>query len=212
MTLSLGVLISGNGSNLQAIINAIEAGTLDAKIKGVVSNKRKAYGLTRAKQNNIDCTHIEGVSKEIFEKIAADYLVGVDWVVLAGFMKILTPNFLKKFPNTINIHPSLLPSFPGKDAQGQALDYGVKVTGCTVHLVDEGVDTGPILAQETVPVLSDDTRDSLASRILVKEHTILVSVLQRLSKEDVCIVPSAGGSKRKDGGRSKVKFITRRSS
>ncbi len=181
--LELGVLISGRGSNLMAILDAIDAGTLDARVRLVISNKKKAAGLAKAAERGIPTlaiSHREHPTREAFDAalVAALREVGVDWVVLAGFMRIVTPVFLQAFPNrVVNIHPSLLPAFPGVDAQAQAVAYGVKVTGCTVHLVNEGVDTGPIIAQSTVPVEEGDDRDALADRLIVEEHRLLVEAL-----------------------------------
>jgi phosphoribosylglycinamide formyltransferase 1 len=176
--LKLGVLISGNGSNLQSIIDNIEKGSLNAVIKIVISNNPDAYGITRAKNHGIPYVILKNgdyKSKEDFDaqliKILKDN--GAELVALAGFMRIISPALLKAFPGRIlNIHPALLPSFPGLHGQKQAIEYGVKFSGCTVHFVDEGVDTGPIIIQSAVPVLDDDTEDTLAARILKEEHKI----------------------------------------
>jgi len=182
--LKLGVLISGNGSNLQSIIDHIEKGFLDAVIKIVVSNTADAFGLHRAKKHGIPFFVLENKNfkrKEDFDQELVRILQeqGVDLVVLAGFMRILTPTFLRAFPQRVmNIHPALLPSFPGLHAQKQAFDYGVKISGCTVHFVDEGVDTGPIIIQAAVPVLDDDTDETLAARILKEEHRIYPQAIQ----------------------------------
>jgi len=176
--LKLGVLISGNGSNLQSIIDNIEKGSIKALIKIVVSNNPDAYGLTRAKNHGIPFAIIKNgdyKSKEDFDTQLVNILKdnGVELVALAGFMRIISPILLKAFPGRIlNIHPALLPSFPGLHGQKQAVDYGVKYSGCTVHFVDEGVDTGPIIIQSAVPVLDDDTEETLAARILKEEHKI----------------------------------------
>jgi phosphoribosylglycinamide formyltransferase 1 len=177
--LKLGVLISGSGSNLQSIIDHIEKGTLPAQIKIVVSNDPQAYGLTRAKKHGIPCAvlnHQDFSSREDFDRELIRILqnAGVDLVVLAGFMRILTRPFLQAFEQKIiNIHPALLPAFPGTHVQQKAIDYGVKFSGCTVHFVDDGgVDTGPIIIQSVVPVHPDDTADTLAARILKEEHKI----------------------------------------
>jgi phosphoribosylglycinamide formyltransferase-1 len=163
--LKLGILISGNGSNLQSIIDYIEKGSLKATIKIVISNNPDAYGLTRAKKHGIPVVILKNNS--------------VDLVILAGFMRVLTPTFLKAFPQKImNIHPALLPSFPGIHGQKQALEYGVKLSGCTVHFVDEGVDTGPIIIQSAVQVFDDDTEETLAARILKEEHRIYPQAIQ----------------------------------
>ncbi len=193
--LQLGVLISGRGSNLQAILDAIDAGSLDAQVRIVISNKRKALGLERARAAGIPTavlSHRKFDSRESFDAGLVEQLraAEVEWVVLAGFMRIVTSRFLSAYPQrVVNIHPSLLPSFPGVDAQQQAIDAGVRVSGCTVHLVNEGVDAGPILAQAAVPVLPDDDRDALAGRILEQEHALLARTLQwiaegRLSMRD----------------------------
>lgn len=176
--LKLGVLISGSGSNLQSIIDHIEQGIIPAQIKIVVSNKQEAYGLIRAKKHGIPCVvfnHQDFSSREDFDRELIRLLqeTGVDLIVLAGFMRILTPFFLRAFEQKIiNIHPALLPAFPGTHVQQKAIDYGVKFSGCTVHFVDEGVDTGPVIIQAVVPVLPDDTAETLAARILKEEHKI----------------------------------------
>lgn len=188
--LQLGVLISGRGSNLQAILDAIEAGDLDARVRLVISNKKSAKGLERAAAAGVPTqviSHRGFDSRAAFDAALVEALRGaeVEWVVLAGFMRVLTPTFLDAFDNrVVNIHPSLLPAFPGMDAQQQAIDYGVRVSGCTVHLVNEGVDAGPILDQAAVRVLPEDDRDALAARILEQEHRLLPRVLQRLAEAD----------------------------
>jgi phosphoribosylglycinamide formyltransferase-1 len=173
--LTIGVLISGRGSNLQAIIDAIEGEELAAKIAVVVSNKADAYGLERARVHGIEALFIPSKGKERtdFEREVAEALEsrGVGLVCLAGFMRVLSPYFIRRFKNRVmNIHPALLPAFPGEDAQRQAFDFGSKVTGCTVHFVDEGVDTGPIIVQIPVLVDEEDTVQSLSERILEQEH------------------------------------------
>ncbi len=176
--LKIGVLVSGRGSNLQALIDAIECGEIEGKIAVVISSKRDAYALERAKKHSIDTAFVEArgrpreqVDAEV-DSILSSH--GVELVVLAGYMRILTPGFVHKWlGKMINIHPALLPSFPGKEAQKQALDYGAKVSGCTVHFVDEGVDTGPIIMQRCVPVLDDDDVEKLSARILEEEHKAL---------------------------------------
>jgi phosphoribosylglycinamide formyltransferase-1 len=176
--LKLGVLISGNGSNLQSIIDHIENGSLPAVIKIVISNNPNAFGIVRAEKHNIAVSVLESAdykTKEDFDQKLIEILKenDVDLVALAGFMRILTPTFLRAFPQRVmNIHPALLPSFPGLHAQKQAFDYGVKISGCTVHFVDEGVDTGPIIIQAAVPVLGNDTEETLSARILKEEHRI----------------------------------------
>ncbi len=180
----IGVLVSGRGSNFQAVLEKIKAEKLPAEIVVVISDKADAYALTRAKEAGIDNVAVVRKSfatKEEFEAKIAEVLKehGVELIVLAGFMRILSGNFVHNWKHSIiNIHPALLPSFKGIDAQGQALDYGVKVAGCTVHFVDEGMDTGPIIMQKAVPVLDDDTHDTLAARILVQEHLALPEVVK----------------------------------
>lgn len=175
----IGVLVSGRGSNLQAILDKIAAENLPIEIVAVISDKEDAFALERAAKAGIFHQAIvrkNYSSKEEFENTIDKTLRehNVELVVLAGFMRILTGNFISKWRHkVINIHPALLPSFKGLDAQGQALDYGVKVAGCTVHFVDEGMDTGPIILQKVVPVMDDDTHDTLADRILVQEHIAL---------------------------------------
>ena len=182
--LKLGILISGNGSNLQSIIDHIEKGSLKATIKIVISNNPDAYGLTRAKKHGIPVVVLKNgdfINKEDFDLELINILKNnsVDLVILAGFMRVLTPTFLKAFPQKImNIHPALLPSFPGIHGQKQALEYGVKLSGCTVHFVDEGVDTGPIIIQSAVQVFDDDTEETLAARILKEEHRIYPQAIQ----------------------------------
>ena len=179
-----GVLVSGRGSNLQAVLDRIADGYLPLEIGVVISDKADAYALERAANVGIKTVVVarkECASKEEFEdKIhAALAEAGCELVVLAGFMRILSGNFVSKWHNKIiNIHPALLPSFPGLDGQGQALEYGVKFTGCTVHFVDEGTDTGPIILQKVVPVLDDDTHDTLAARILEQEHKAMPEALK----------------------------------
>jgi phosphoribosylglycinamide formyltransferase 1 len=198
-TLELGVLVSGRGSNLQAILDAIASGKLDARVRLVVSNQADAVALERARLAGIDTQcipHKAYTSREDFDRALVEALraAGVQWVVLAGFMRVLSPTYLSAYGGrTINIHPSLLPAFPGVHAQRQALDYGVKVSGCTVHLIDEGVDTGPILAQRAVLVHPTDDEKALAERILQQEHEVLVSVLQALAADKICIERYAGG-------------------
>ena len=198
MTLKLGVLISGRGSNLQAILNAVAAGQLDADVRLVVSNRKRAAGLQRASEAGVSTqvvNHRDYSTREQFDEtvVAALREAGVEWVVLAGFMRIVTPVLLNAFKDrVINIHPSLLPAFPGVDAQAQALAYGVRVSGCTVHLVNEGVDNGPIIAQAAVPVFLEDTRDDLAARILEHEHRLLVKVLQGVAQHGISLTAVEG--------------------
>lgn len=172
----LAVLVSGNGSNLQVIINRIESGELNARIACVISNNPDAYALTRAKTHNIPVVVHENSKfkgRREYDAALVDILqgYGVELVVLAGFMRILSDVMVNAFPNAImNIHPALLPAFPGLHAQQQALDYGVKFSGCTVHFVDCGTDTGPIILQAVVPVQQDDTEETLSARIQAEEH------------------------------------------
>lgn len=174
----LAVLVSGNGSNLQSIINRIESGDLDARIACVISNNPDAFALTRAKTHSIPAiVHANSGFKgrREYDAALADILqgYGVELVVLAGFMRILSEVMINAFPNAImNIHPALLPAFPGLHAQQQALDYGVRFSGCTVHFVDCGTDSGPIILQAVVPVTQDDTEDTLSARIQAEEHRI----------------------------------------
>lgn len=176
--LRIAVLVSGRGSNLQFIINAIERGELEAEIALVISNREDAYGLVRAKKHGIPTLFVDpkrfGSRKDYeAEIVAALKKERVELVCLAGYMLLVTPYFVNQFQGRImNIHPALLPSFPGVEAQKQALDYGVKVSGVTVHFVDEGCDTGPIILQEAVRVRDDDTQQTLSARILKKEHQI----------------------------------------
>ena len=173
----VGVLISGRGSNLQALIEAQRAGTLGGEIAVVISNIESAPGLERARAAGIPtvcCVH-QGRIREDHDREIVGLLRerGVDLVCLAGYMRLLSPVFLAAFAGRIlNVHPSLLPAFPGRDAQGQAFAYGVKVSGATVHLVGAGLDDGPVLLQEAVPVAEDDTVDALSARILAAEHRI----------------------------------------
>lgn len=181
MNRRLGVLISGRGSNLQAIIDAIRDGQLDATIAVVISNRADAAGLQRANKVGIETLVVDHRDKARFPT-RADYdraLVRelrarhVSWVCLAGFMRLLSLTFIDAFPNAIlNIHPSLLPAFPGLDSQRQAWEHGVKITGATVHVVTADLDGGPIVLQSAVPVRDDDTPETLAARILIEEHRI----------------------------------------
>ncbi|MGZ8448497.1 MAG: phosphoribosylglycinamide formyltransferase [Candidatus Deferrimicrobiaceae bacterium] len=175
---TIAVLISGSGSNLQAIIDASEKGEIPCTVGIVISNKVDAYGLVRAKKHGIATEvvdHRAFPGREEFDAKLVEILrgSGAELVCLAGFMRVLTPVFVRAFPNRIlNIHPALLPSFPGTHGPRQALSYGVRFSGCTVHFLDEGVDTGPVIVQAVVPVYDDDTEETLAARILVQEHRI----------------------------------------
>ena len=184
MSKKIGVVVSGRGSNLQSIIDHIAEGKLNVEIAVVVSDHKKAFALERAAKAGIPTAVVERKGckdkAEFEDKIdAALRAAGAEAVVLAGFMRILTGHFISRWEHKIiNIHPALLPSFKGLDAQGQAVDYGVKVAGCTVHFVDEGTDTGPIILQKVVPVLDDDTEETLAARILKEEHKALPEAIQ----------------------------------
>ncbi|MBF0488483.1 MAG: phosphoribosylglycinamide formyltransferase [Nitrospirae bacterium] len=176
--IKLGVLASGRGSNFQSIIDSIDRGALDAEIACLITDNRSAYAIERARLHNIPHVYINPAgyaSRDIFYRSIADELqfCEVELVVLAGFMRVVKKPLIDAFPMRImNIHPALLPSFKGLNAQKQALDYGVRIAGCTVHFVDEEVDSGPIILQEAVPVFSDDTEESLSARILESEHRI----------------------------------------
>ena len=184
MSKKIGVVVSGRGSNLQSIIDHIAEGKLNVKIAVVVSDHKEAFALERAAKAGIPTAVVERKGckdkAEFEDRIdAALREAGAEAVVLAGFMRILTGHFISRWEHKIiNIHPALLPSFKGLDAQGQAVDYGVKVAGCTVHFVDEGTDTGPIILQKVVPVLDDDTEETLAARILKEEHKALPEAIQ----------------------------------
>ena len=182
---NIGILLSGRGSNFEAIARNVAAGKIPAKIALVISNREQAPGLERARQMGLKTLFIpsKGKEREAYdgEVVSALKEAEVDLVCLAGFMRILSPVFVRAFPGRIlNIHPALLPAFPGLDAQKQALDYGVKFTGCTVHIVDEGMDTGPIVLQAVVPVLDDDNVETLSARILKEEH--------RIYSEAICLM------------------------
>ena len=171
----LGILISGRGSNFEAIADSIDAGRLDAEIAIVISNNPHAKGLKRAKQRGLKavCIRSRAMEREAYDRLVVEKLRAerVDLVCLAGFMRLLSAWFVAEYPERIlNIHPSLLPSFPGLEAQAQALEHGVKFSGCTVHFVDEHLDAGPVIVQVAVPVLDEDDEDSLSARILEHEH------------------------------------------
>jgi phosphoribosylglycinamide formyltransferase-1 len=181
----IGVLVSGRGSNLQAIIDNIELGQLAAEIAVVISDQADAYSLERARKHNIPGVHINAKgykgNRDAYDALLVQELRkrGVELVCLAGFMRIITPVLIAAFPHRIlNIHPSLLPAFPGLHVQKKALEHGVKFSGCTVHFVDEGMDTGPIIIQAVVPILDTDTEDSLSGRILQQEHKIYTRAIQ----------------------------------
>ena len=178
MTKRIGVLLSGRGSNFEALAESVAAGRIpNAEIAVVISNREGAPGIERARARGIETRVIpsKGLEREAYDRqvVAALREKQVDLVCLAGFMRLLSPYFVAAFPNRIlNIHPSLLPAFPGLEAQRQVLEYGVKWSGCTVHIVDENLDAGPIVTQAVVPVLDDDTLETLADRILKEEHRI----------------------------------------
>lgn len=187
---NIAVLVSGGGTNLQSIIDAVEAGKINGQIKLVISNKEGAYGLERAKKHNIRAV-FEKDEQAIIDIMKENK---IDLVVLAGFLKILSPNFTKAFENRIiNIHPSLIPSFCGKGYYGlkvheAAIEYGVKVSGATVHFVDENADTGPIIRQDTVEVLAGDSPQDLQQRVLKIEHKILSQVVADYCDDKIRVV------------------------
>jgi phosphoribosylglycinamide formyltransferase 1 len=179
----LGILISGRGSNFQAIADSIDAGRLPAEIAIVISNRESAAGLQIARERGINAVTLpsKGLDRTVYDQMLIAELNRneVDLVCLAGYLRLLSAEFIQAFPERIlNIHPSLLPAFPGLDAQHQALAHGVKITGCTVHLVDEHLDSGPIILQSAVPVLDDDTDETLSARILEQEHRIYTEALR----------------------------------
>jgi len=194
VTIRLGVLISGSGTNLQAIIDAIEAGTLDAQVAVVISNHESARGLDRARKHEIDAVFVDRgafESPRAYNAEIRDVLRshGVDWVVMAGYMRLLGREVLDFFPNRVlNIHPALLPSFAGANGIHDAWDYGVKVTGVTVHLANENFDEGPIIAQEAVPITPEDTIESLEAKIHAVEHRLYPEALRLIAAGRVEIV------------------------
>jgi len=192
----LGILISGRGSNFEAIAANIERGSLEAEIGVVVANRVEAAGLEIARRRGLNaiCLPSRGLDREVYDRAVVEELekYRVDLVCLAGYMRLLSAGFIRRFPQRIlNIHPSLLPAFPGLDAQHQALAHGVKISGCTVHFVDEDLDTGPIILQRAVPVRDEDTVETLSARILQEEH--------RIYSEAIGIV--LGGAYRIEGRR-----------
>jgi phosphoribosylglycinamide formyltransferase-1 len=199
--IKVAVLVSGGGTNLQAILDAIDRRALAAEVALVLSNKPGVLALDRAGRHNVPTQVIDHrafPTRDAFDQAIVDTLraCGTEWVVLAGFMRIITPVLLDAFPSrVVNVHPALLPAFPGAHAQAQALAYGVRFTGCTVHLVDAGTDTGPIIAQAVVPVRDDDTVESLTARILIEEHALLPAVLQWIAEGRVVVRPGAGGAR-----------------
>lgn len=181
----LGILISGRGSNFEAIAASVREGRIAAEIAVVISNRVDAAGVETARRLGLEAVVIpsKGLEREAFDRLVVAELQarGVDLVCLAGFLRLLSPVFIRAYPMRIlNVHPSLLPAFPGLDAQHQAFDHGVRVAGCTVHFVDEQLDHGAIIAQEPVPVLEGDTADLLSARILEKEHKIYSEAIQRV--------------------------------
>jgi phosphoribosylglycinamide formyltransferase-1 len=184
----LGILLSGRGTNFEAIADNVAAGRLQAEIAAVISNREEARGLEIARQRGLPalCLPSKGIPREEYDRRVVEELKSreVELVCLAGFMRLLSAEFCRAFPMRIlNIHPSLLPAFPGLDAQKQALEHGVKVSGCTVHFVDEKLDAGPIIVQAAVPVLDDDTEESLAARILAEEHRIYSEAVRMILSE-----------------------------
>ena len=200
-TLDLGVLVSGEGTNLQAILDAVAAGSLDARVRVVVSNKPGVGALARAARAGVPArvvSHRSFATRREFDDALVATLreSGATCVVLAGFMRLLGAEFLAAFPwRVVNVHPSLLPAFPGAHALDDALAYGARVTGCTVHLVDAGTDTGPILAQAPVPVHEGDDAASLRARVHPEEHRLLVEVLRWLAADRVDVVARGEGER-----------------
>ena len=189
----LGVLLSGRGSNFEAIAECIDRGDLAAQIAVVISNVGEAPGLEKARRRGLQAIYLDptGLRREDFDRQVVSVLqrMAVDLVCLAGFMRLLSRPFVQEFPRRIlNIHPSLLPSFPGLEAQKKALDHGVKITGCTVHFVDEGLDSGPIILQAAVPVLENDSEESLSARILEQEHRIYPEAIRLVLEEGIVVV------------------------
>jgi len=201
----VAVLVSGSGTNLQAILDAVEAGAIDANVVVVFSNKREAHALTRAAKHKVPTEVLEANStdREAYDREAAALIAkySPDLLVFAGYMRVVTKAFIERFPDRIiNIHPALLPAFPGMHAQQQALDAGVKLTGCTTHFVRAEVDAGPIILQASVPVEEGDTVEALTARILVEEHKILPQTVQlfaerrlRVEGRRVQILPASEG-------------------
>jgi phosphoribosylglycinamide formyltransferase-1 len=179
----LAILISGRGSNFEAIADSIAAGRLAAEIAIVISNRTEAAGLEIARRRGIPSVVIpsRGLDREVYDRMLVEEIRkrGADLICLAGFMRMLSAGFVREFPlRVLNIHPSLLPSFPGLEAQHQALDHGVKISGCTVHFVDEYLDAGPIVLQAAVPVRDDDTAEALSARILREEHRLYTEAIR----------------------------------
>jgi phosphoribosylglycinamide formyltransferase-1 len=191
--LTLGVLASGRGSNFQSIIDSIETGYVQADIAVLITDNPDAFAIERAGKHNIEALVLKPADypdKNAYYSRIADELQkrNVGLVVLAGFMRVVGKALIDRFPNRVmNIHPALLPSFPGLHGQKQAVDYGVKISGCTVHFVDEGVDTGPIIVQAAVPAYHDDTEDSLSERILKQEHRIFPYAIKLFAEGRVAV-------------------------
>jgi phosphoribosylglycinamide formyltransferase-1 len=189
----IGVLLSGRGSNFEALAESVAAGRIpDSQIAIVISNREGAPGIEKAKARGLETRVIpsKGLQREEHDRLVVAALneKQVDLVCLAGYMRLLSPLFIRAFPNRIlNIHPSLLPAFPGLEAQKQALEHGVKFTGCPVHFVDENLDAGPIVVQAIVPVRDEDTPDSLSARILAEEHRIYTEAVRLVLSGDYCI-------------------------
>jgi phosphoribosylglycinamide formyltransferase 1 len=178
----IGILLSGRGSNFEAIARNVAAGIIDAEIAVVISNRPEAKGLETARRLGLTAVSLpsKGLDREVYDRMVVAELKKqqVNLVCLAGYMRLLSAYFVREFPQRIlNIHPALLPAFPGLDAQHQAIEHGVKVSGCTVHFVDENLDSGPIMVQAVVPVLNDDTADTLSARILQQEHRIYTEAI-----------------------------------
>ncbi len=189
----LAVLVSGRGSNLQAIIDNIEQGTLDIQLSIVLSNVKDAPALKRAEKHGIETAFIDpaaSTDRKSFDRAMIQKLqeMSVDLICLAGYMRILGMEFIQTFSSRIiNIHPSLLPAFPGLNAQKQAIDYGVKFSGCTVHFVDEGVDSGPIILQTAVPIYDHDDEESLTQRILEQEHILYPKAIKLIAEKKITL-------------------------
>jgi phosphoribosylglycinamide formyltransferase-1 len=201
VTKNLGILLSGRGSNFEAIADSIKAGKLHAEIAIVISNRADAPGLESAKRRGLNAQLIPSKGR-VREEHDADVIMAlkhaqVDLICLAGYMRLLSPEFIRAFPNRIiNIHPSLLPAFPGMDAQKQALEYGVKVSGCTVHFVDEHLDHGPIVLQKAVPVLDGDDVYSLSARILEQEHEAYSEAIELILSGEIEMIDRVVARKR----------------
>jgi phosphoribosylglycinamide formyltransferase-1 len=208
--ITLGVLVSGSGTNLQAVLDAVAAGALDARVAVVVSNVAEVRALERARAAGIEAVVLEHgkfADRRAFDMALVALLRerGVELVVLAGFMRLLTPVLLEAFPmRVVNVHPALLPAFPGVHSQRQAFEHGVRIAGCTVHFVDGGTDTGPIIAQAAVPVLENDDEETLRLRILAREHELLPRVLQWIAEGRVTVEPGQG-----EGGRGRARVRVR---